>query len=85
MKGQLKRVIALVAVGLLVALYLLTLVLAIANIPNWERFFFASLAATVVVPILLWINIFLYDRTIGKREVEEGEEELTHGKKTGDS
>ena len=52
-----RRILALVGGIVLVLMYVLTLVTAVLDIPNWRRYFMAS-----IIPILLWINIYLYDR-----------------------
>lgn len=57
-----KRIAALVCVALLVALYLFTLVCALLSFPNWHRLFAACLVATIGLPILLWIYIWLYGK-----------------------
>ena len=61
-KDRIKRILALVGVVILVLLYVLTLVTALLDVPNWRRFFLASIGLTIAIPILLWINIYLYDR-----------------------
>lgn len=60
MKKNKKSFFALIGVAMLILLYLTTLVTAFLNIPYWDRLFQASLAATVAVPILLWIYLMLY-------------------------
>lgn len=59
MKKNKKAIASIVGVVLLALLYLLTLITAFLNIPNWERLFQISLAATIALPILLWIFIML--------------------------
>lgn len=81
MKSNFKRISAIVAIAILVLMYVLLLVFAVIDVPNWQRFFFACMGATIIIPVLLWLNIFLYSRMMDKREKGEGEEELSHGKK----
>ena len=57
-----KQIAALICVGLLVLLYLSTLVVACLNFPDADRLFQACLVATVGLPILLWIYIWLYGK-----------------------
>ena len=57
-----RRILALVGGIVLVLMYVMTLVTAVLDIPNWRRYFMASIGLTIVIPILLWINIYLYDR-----------------------
>lgn len=58
---KVKRIAALVCVGLLAALYLFTLISALLQFPGWDRLFAACLVATVGLPILLWIYIWVYN------------------------
>lgn len=81
MKNKFKQISAIIAIGLLVLMYLLLLVFAIFDFPNWQRFFFACLGATVIVPLLLWVNMFVYDGTMKRRKIAEDEGEMTHGPK----
>lgn len=63
MKNQkFKRIAAMLCVILLAALYLFTLISAFLNIPHWQNLFAACLVATIGVPILLWIYIWLYGK-----------------------
>lgn len=57
-----KQIAALICVVILAALYLFTLVSAFLSIPNWNRLFAACLVATIGLPILLWIYIWLYGK-----------------------
>ena len=71
-KPVFKRVLAWVGIIILVLLYLLTLIFAIIDFAGWQRYFFASVGATIIIPTILWINIFLYDRMMDRRK--EGQE-----------
>lgn len=57
-----QRIAALIGVILLVLLYLATLVCAIFNFDGTGRLFQACLFATVAVPILIWIYIYLFGK-----------------------
>ncbi len=72
-----KKVLAWVGIIILVMLYLLTLIFAIIDVAGWQRCFFASVGATIIVPTILWINMFLYDRMMDRRK--EGQEENGQG------
>lgn len=63
-KGQ--RIAALICVILLVLLYLITLLFAILDFDGSDRLFAVSLMATIGVPILLWIYIWVYGKFKGK-------------------
>lgn len=62
MKKRIKRIIALVAIGLLGALYLTTLILAILGVSIYNGLFVTCLIGTLGIPILAWIVIWLFDR-----------------------
>lgn len=57
-----RQITALACVVILVVLYLLTLISAVANFPGWQRMFGGCLVATIALPILLWIYIWLYGK-----------------------
>lgn len=57
-----KQIAALVCVVILVALYVMTLIFAIADFPGWQRMFGGCLVGTIALPILLWIYIWLYGK-----------------------
>ncbi|WWR16784.1 hypothetical protein V1224_04940 [Lachnospiraceae bacterium JLR.KK008] len=59
MKKDNKAVAACIGIAALVLLYLLTLVTAFLDIPNWDRLFQSCLTATIGIPILLWIYLIL--------------------------
>ena len=55
-----KQVAAMICVVLLVGMYVATLIVALLDFPGWDRLFQACLVATIGLPILLWIYIWLY-------------------------
>ncbi|MDE6905314.1 MAG: hypothetical protein K2P76_10330 [Lachnospiraceae bacterium] len=57
---NLKRILALLGIILLAGLYLTSLVLALTSNAHTFDFFVASIAATVIIPILLWIYTAMY-------------------------
>lgn len=61
-KGKMtgKRIAALLCVFLLVALYLITLLVAIFDRSSSGRWFFICLIGTLVIPLLTWIYIWMY-------------------------
>lgn len=59
-KPKLKQIIAILMIILLVAMYVITLCLAIFSSKQTGKMFQASLFLTIALPILLWIYIFLY-------------------------
>ena len=56
-----KRIIAICGVCILVALYIITLVTAIFDSSLNMGFFWASVAATILIPLLLWAMIRVYE------------------------
>jgi len=76
-----KRIMAIAAICILVLMYVLSLVFAVLNVPNWQRLFFASMGATVILPVFVWINMTMYGHMMDKRELKEGEAVISHGKK----
>lgn len=57
-----KQIAALLCVILLVGLYVFTLICALLNFEGWQRLFASCLVATIGLPILLWIYIWLYGK-----------------------
>ena len=57
-----KQVAAIVCIVLLVGMYVATLIVALLDFPGADRLFQACLVATIGLPILLWIYIWLYGK-----------------------
>lgn len=62
MKRKPKQIAAIICIVLLVLLYIATLVVSLLDFPGSDRLFAACLLATIGLPILLWIYIWLYGR-----------------------
>lgn len=60
MYSKKQRIAALCGIILLVALYLFTLIAAIFNFDETGNLLKACLIATVTIPILIWVYIWLY-------------------------
>ena len=56
-----KRIIAMTGVIILVLLYILTLFTAVFDSSLNMGFFWASVAATILIPIFMWVMIKYYD------------------------
>ena len=67
MKKTPKQIAAILCIVLLVLLYVATLVVALLDFPGSDRLFAACLMATVGLPILLWIYLWLYGKYIDRR------------------
>lgn len=58
-----KRILAIIGVVLLATLYISTLVFAITDNTATMGYFKASVAATILVPVLLWAYTMIYKLT----------------------
>ncbi len=67
MKKSSKQIAAILCIVLLVLLYAATLIVALLDFPGSDRLFAACLMATVGLPILLWIYLWLYGKYIDRR------------------
>ncbi|GFI44795.1 hypothetical protein IMSAGC019_00098 [Lachnospiraceae bacterium] len=75
MKKTPKQIAAIICIILLVLLYIATLAVSLLDFPGSERLFGACLLATVGLPILLWIYIWLYGKYTGKSTIAEASTE----------
>ncbi len=66
MYNKKQRIAALICIILLVLLYVVTLICAIFNFDGSGRLFQACLFATVAVPLLAWIYIWMYGKLTNK-------------------
>lgn len=71
MKRKPKQIAAIICIILLVLLYVATLVVSLLDFPGSDRLFAACLVATVGLPILLWIYIWLYGRLTQRSSIAE--------------
>lgn len=62
-----RQVIALAGVILLVLLYIVTLIVAVADKTASAVWFRMCLFATIAVPLLIWIYTWMYGKLTGKR------------------
>lgn len=60
MYSKKQRIAALIGIILLMALYVFTLIAAIFNFDGTGNLLIACLFATIAIPILIWIYIWLY-------------------------
>ena len=79
-KIKIKQILAIIAIIILVLMYVLSLVFALLKVPNWQRMFFASMALTVILPMMLWWIIWGINKITGDGNLQEGEEEISHRK-----
>ena len=66
-----KRIAALLAVILLVGLYIVTLFVAIFAPTEGSNLFAVCLMATIAVPLLAWIYIWMYGQMTGKKTIAD--------------
>lgn len=66
-----KQIAAWIGIILLVAMYVVTLVMAVVDKSSSGSWFMASLAMTMVIPVLLWFYIWLYGRMTGKKTIAD--------------
>lgn len=57
---KIKKILAFAGIILLLGLYLMSLFLALTASPHATDAFVASVASTVIIPILIWIYLTLY-------------------------
>lgn len=69
-----RQIGALICVVLLVLLYVATLIFAILDFEGSDQLFAACLMATVGLPILLWIYIWVYGKYTGKHTLADAPE-----------
>ena len=77
---KVKRIIALVGVIALIALYVYTLVLAIIGSEQTMNMLITAIVATVVLPTLLWTYSFIY-KLLKNNYSEEARENLERMRK----
>ncbi len=66
-----RQVVALAGVILLVAMYLITLVVAILNQDSSGRLFQACLVGTIAIPLLIWVYIWMYGKLRGRHTMAD--------------
>ena len=64
-----KRILAILIIIFLVLLYVVTLIVAIVNPGDGGRLFAMCLLATVVVPIVAYLYIWVYTKITGKKTI----------------
>ncbi|MBE5905820.1 MAG: hypothetical protein E7277_03365 [Lachnospiraceae bacterium] len=63
-----KRILAIIGVIFLVSLYILALVAALTSSPKASGYFWASIYATIVIPVLFWAYSLIYKLTHKKND-----------------
>lgn len=70
-KGKGKQIIAMTAIVLLVALYIVTLIVAVVDTSASGKLFQLCMVCTIVVPVLAWIFIWIYGQMTGKKTIAD--------------
>lgn len=52
---KIKQIVAIITIIVLVGLYVLTFIFALSGRPDWWNLFVASVAATVLIPLTIWL------------------------------
>lgn len=68
MYKKIKQIGAIIAIILLAGLYIATLVFALINSPFAQKMFQTCLFATIAVPILLWLFLWVFQKTGALKE-----------------
>ena len=80
--NRLKRIFALAGALLLACMYIATLVFALMDSPSASGLFRASVAATILVPVLLY-GYILVARLLGSRHVDDNSTDGTDDRRSG--
>ena len=81
---KIKRILALVGVILLVAMYGSTLVFAIIDNSDSMMMFKASIAATIIIPVLLWTYTLVF-KLVKKDDSQQETEDIQEKSETDDA
>jgi len=77
MKKTKKQIAAIVGIVLLVLLYFLTLIFAIFDFEGSDIMFRGCLLGTIVIPIFIWIYMYLYGKLVQNRDGNGVESDVT--------
>ncbi|MCI8565217.1 MAG: hypothetical protein HFI39_02695 [Lachnospiraceae bacterium] len=69
---KLKRVLAILGIGVLAGMYLLSLIFALIDHPLKSSLLLASLYATIVIPVLLYVFVFITRLLRERRKKKDG-------------
>ncbi len=68
-----KRIAAWVGIGLIAVMYLLTIVAAVTARPETMGLFMTSIVLTILVPIMLWVFLKMYEMSHPKDSISSAE------------
>lgn len=81
MYSKKQRIAALIGIIFLVLLYVATLICAIFDFDGSGKLFQACLYASIAVPILLWIYIWLYGKMKEQNNSDDSSDSITISKR----
>lgn len=70
---MIKRIAAWIGIGLIVVMYLFTIVAAVLARPETMNLFVASIALTILIPIILWAFLWMYEMSHPDGELSSAE------------
>lgn len=70
---MIKRIAAWIGIGLIVLMYLFTIVAAVLARPETMNLFVASIALTILIPIILWAFLRMYEMSHPEGELSSAE------------
>lgn len=70
---MIRRIAAWIGIGLIVLMYLFTIVAAVLARPETMNLFVASIALTILVPIILWAFLRMYELSHPENEISSAE------------
>lgn len=70
---MIKRIAAWVGIGLIALMYLFTIVAAVLARPETMNLFVASIALTILIPIILWAFLRMYEMSHPEGELSSAE------------
>ena len=67
---KVKQILAIITIVVLVGLYITTFILAISGFDGWWNMFMASLGASIMLPVLIWLFLRMAD-VFNKKDDDE--------------
>ena len=77
-----KQIVAMAGVVLLALLYVITLIVAIVDSSASGRLLWMCLFATVAIPLLIWVYIWMYGKLTGHKTMTDPDPDAESDRKT---
>lgn len=71
-----KQVVAIGGIILLVLIYVVTLIVAIVDNSESGRWFMSCIFATIAIPLLIWVYIWMYGKLTGRHTITDAKQGL---------